>query len=188
MACLFCGGSLRYFFCGGSLGFFLVLTIIYLLTIRSQGVSDLKVIEASPLPPSVFGCSIDQTKALEVFVKEVKDYRRAVSDLQELSRVLHQDPATLVNTNSEYDHDVLDGSVMFGNLTDEDIDYVTTGGILHIKSIDDKKYRTRYCWVMQTAPTCPCCCSCCGSKVLVLILVLSFFRFIFCLCLFYTGT
>ena len=72
MACLFCGGSLRYFFFGGSLGYFLlVLTIIYLLTIRSQGVSDLKVIEASPLPPSVFGCSIDQTKALEVFVKEV---------------------------------------------------------------------------------------------------------------------
>ena len=118
-------------------------------------------------------------------MKEVKDYRRAVSDLQELSRVLHQDPATLVNTNSEYDHDVLDGSVMFGNLTDEDIDYVTTGGILHIKSIDDKKYRTRYCWVMQTAPAAlvvvPVAAQRCWYSFL-------FFRFIFCLCLFYTGT
>jgi hypothetical protein len=109
-------------------------------------VSDLNLIKLTPLPDNIFGCSIDKLRCLELFVKEVKDYRLAVTEMQQRSRKLHMDPA-LGETNQK--NGVLDGSTLFGDLTDEDIDFVTTGGILHIKSIDDKKYRTRYCWVRK---------------------------------------
>ena len=104
---------------------------------------DLSVISATPLTNNVFGSSIVQVLALEKFVQEVHDYRNAVKDLQKLSKDLHNDPA--LHTGS--DTIPLDGSDVFGAITEDDIDLVTLGSVLDIKSTDDKKYRTRYCWV-----------------------------------------
>ena len=116
------------------------------------------------MPPNVFGAGIEELRRLETFVNEVSSYRRAVSELNELSRTMHMDPA-LVSTggggggerNGERSGggdgedsgsgNELDGSEIFRAISEEDITFVTTGGILDLKSIDDKKYRTRYCWV-----------------------------------------
>ena len=119
------------------------------------------------MPPNVFGAGIEELRRLETFVNEVSSYRRAVSELNELSRTMHMDPA-LVSTggggggerNGERSGggdgedsgsgNELDGSEIFRAISEEDITFVTTGGILDLKSIDDKKYRTRYCWVLET--------------------------------------
>ena len=45
------------------------------------------------MPPNVFGAGIEELRRLETFVSEVSSYRRAVSELNELSRTMHMDPA-----------------------------------------------------------------------------------------------
>ena len=119
--------------------------------------SELRTIAQTPLPLNVFGASIEEANRLELFVKEVVDYRQSITDLQQRSKQLHNDPA-MNNVNngdrsSDATNSVSDGSEVFGSVTKEDIELVTTGCVMDLKSVDDKKYRTRYCWVPETLDT-----------------------------------
>jgi len=55
--------------------------------------SELRTIAQTPLPLNVFGASIEEANRLELFVKEVVDYRQSITDLQQRSKQLHNDPA-----------------------------------------------------------------------------------------------
>jgi hypothetical protein len=119
--------------------------------------SELRTIAQTPLPLNVFGASIEEANRLELFVKEVVDYRQSITELQQRSKQLHNDPA-MNNVNngdrsSDATNSMSDGSEVFGSVTKEDIELVTTGCVMDLKSVDDKKYRTRYCWVPETLDT-----------------------------------
>ena len=122
--------------------------------------SELSEIALTPLPASVFGVAILELRSLERFRGEVSRYRTAVSDLHDMNKQSRVDQLGSDSVTSHNASGRSRTSSLFESITAEDVQHVTTGGELDIKSTDGKSYRRRYVWVPDTLD---CICWCRGD-------------------------